>query len=247
MQLNIIVQKFGGTSMANLKSREKVVEKIITKLEQEYKVLVVVSAMGRRGDSYSTDSLIELVQPKAIGKRELDLLLSCGEIISSVVLANHLALNGYSTFVLSGLQAGILTDNNFGNANIIKVNPNNILNRFKQYKTLIVTGFQGATKDGDITTLGRGGSDITAIALAQAIKSPCVEIYTDVDGVMTADPNVSKDAKIIESITYIDLYNLARTGAKIIHPKAVKMAQDSKIPLIIRNTFNNNPGTYVGY
>ena len=243
--MEIVVQKFGGTSVASKSSREKVVEKIIHKFNQGYKVLVVVSAMGKKGDFYSTDTLIEMINPKAITNKEMDLLLSCGEIISAVVLANHLFLKGYKASVLTGSQAGIETDDNFGNSEIININPDKILSNLNENKITIVTGFQGSTINGEITTLGRGGSDITAIALAKAIKSTYVEIYTDVDGVMTADPNIVADTKVLKNMSYFEIYYLAKNGAKIIHPKAIEMAQEANIPLIIKNTFSNNEGTYI--
>lgn len=246
IQLNIIVQKFGGTSLASILAREKAVGKILGKVKDGYKVLVVVSAMGRKGDPYSTDTLIEQVKPKRVSKRELDLLLSCGEIISAVVLSNQLSLKGFQAPVLSGQQAGILTDENFGDAEIIDIDPINIREKLEKHEILVVAGFQGATKKGDTTTLARGGSDISAIALAQALGAEYVEIYTDVEGIMTADPSLVKEAQPIKNISYWDLHFLAKNGAEIVHPKAVEMAENSNLPLIIKNTFSNNQGTLIG-
>lgn len=231
--------------MASILARQKVVGKILDKVKNGYKVLVVVSAMGRRGDPYATDTLIEKLGPIAVGKREMDLLLSCGEIISAVVLANQLHLEGYQVPVLSGQQAGILTDANFGDAEIIDINPKNIRGKFKKHEIILVAGFQGASREGDITTLARGGSDISAIALGQALNAGHVEIYTDVEGVMTADPSLVKDVQVIRSISYEDLHYLAKNGARVVHPKAVKMAEDSNLPLMIKNTFSDKQGTLV--
>ncbi len=243
--MKIAVLKFGGTSMSSESSREKVVEKIIEKYNQGYKTLVVVSAMGRIGDPYATDTLIEMINPGAVTNKERDLLLSCGEIISAVVLANHISLKGYRASVLTAYQAGIETDDNFGNAEIINVYPDRILKSLDENNITIVTGFQGKTKNGEITTLGRGGSDITAIALAKAVKSNHVEIFTDVDGIMTADPNMVADAKVLKNMCYSEVYYLAENGAKVIHPKAIEMAQEFDIPLIIKNTYSDNEGTYI--
>ena len=244
--MKMAVLKFGGTSVSSKSSREKVIEKILEKYDQGYKTLVVVSAMGRSGEPYATDTLMELVKPIAINNREMDLLLSCGEIISVIILANEILQKGYKVSILTANDAGIETDSNFGNAEIINIYTDNILEKIEKNNITIVAGFQGKTKEGEITTLGRGGSDITAIALAKALNSKHVEIFTDVDGIMTADPNIINDAKILKYMCYSEVYFLAKNGASIIHPKAIKIAQESNIPLIIRNTYSNSEGTYIG-
>ncbi len=243
--MKIIVQKFGGTSVSSKKSRDKVAEKIIERYNEGYKIVVVVSAIGRKGDPYSTDTLLEMVNPKLMSPKEIDLLLSCGEVISSVVLANHLIEQGYKVSVLTGYQAGIKTDDNFGNAEIINVDNTNILKNLEDDKITIVAGFQGANKNGEITTLGRGGSDISAIAIGKALNCNHVEIFTDVDGIMTADPNIVANAKVLSNMSYSEVYQLAEDGAKVIHPKAIEMAQQANIPLIIKNTYNNSKGTSI--
>jgi len=243
--MGIIVQKFGGTSVASKESRNKVVEKIIEKYNNNHKVVVVVSAIGRKGDPYSTDTLLEMVNPKILSPKEMDLLLSCGEVISSVVLANHLLEKGYRTSVLTGYQAGIETDNNFGNAKIKSVNASNILKNLEENRITIVAGFQGANEKGEITTLGRGGSDISAIAIGEALNCDYVEIFTDVDGIMTADPNIVTNAKVLKNMSYSEVYQLAEDGAKVIHPRAIEMAQQANVPLIIKNTYNNSEGTFI--
>ncbi|NMA86557.1 MAG: aspartate kinase [Tissierellia bacterium] len=244
--MKMAVLKFGGTSVSSKSSREKVIEKILEKYDQGYKTLVVVSAMGRSGEPYATDTLMELVKPIAINNREMDLLLSCGEIISVIILANEILQKGYKVSILTANDAGIETDSNFGNAEIINIYTDNILEKIEKNNITIVAGFQGKTKEGEITTLGRGGSDITAIALAKALNSKYVEIFTDVDGIMTADPNIINNAKILKYMCYSEVYFLAKNGASIIHPKAIKIAQESNIPLIIRNTYSNSEGTYIG-
>lgn len=244
--MKMAVLKFGGTSVSSKSSREKVIEKILEKYDQGYKTLVVVSAMGRSGEPYATDTLMELVKPIAINNREMDLLLSCGEIISVIILANEILQKGYKVSILTANDAGIETDSNFGNAEIINIYTDNILEKIEKNNITIVAGFQGKTKEGEITTLGRGGSDITAIALAKALNSKHVEIFTDVDGIMTADPNIINNAKILKYMCYSEVYFLAKNGASIIHPKAIKIAQESNIPLIIRNTYSNSEGTYIG-
>ncbi|WP_077367547.1 aspartate kinase [Anaerosalibacter sp. Marseille-P3206] len=243
--MNTIIQKFGGTSLASEESRERVVSKIINKHNQGYNVVVTVSAIGRKGNPYSTDSLIDLINTNTVSYRDKDLLLSCGEIISAVVLSSTLNEKGYKSIVYTGYQAGIVTDDNFGNADIIEINPEKLIKGLDKGYIVIVAGFQGANRNGEITTLGRGGSDITAVALGKALNSQWVEIYTDVDGIMTADPNIVPDAKVLENMCYSEVYQLAEDGAKVIHPKAVAIAQESKIPIRILNTFSENEGTKV--
>ncbi len=243
--METIVQKFGGTSLANEKNRKKVASKIIDKYEQGYKVVVVVSAIGRKGDPYATDTLLSLVDKKSVGLRDLDLLISCGEIISGVVLSNLLRKKGYTSSVLTGYQAGIRTDKNYGRAEVIDVDTKNIKKKLKNNQILIVTGFQGATNEGEITTLGRGGSDTSAVILGEALNCKYVEIYTDVDGIMTADPRIVSDARVIDSICYSELHQLAEDGAKVIHPKAVEIAARGNIEVKIKNTLNNCEGTIV--
>lgn len=243
--MNVVIQKYGGTSLATEKARRFAADKIIKSYDEGNKLVVVVSAMGRKESPYSTDSLIQLVNRDFINKRDLDLLMFCGEVISAVALGNLLLERGYKNTIFTGWQAGIVTDNNYGNASIIKIDPMNIKKELKKDKIVIVTGFQGITKFGDVTTLGRGGSDITAVALGEALKCKYVEIYTDVDGIMTADPRIVHDAKLIKSVCYSEVYQLAEDGAKVIHPRAIEIAQRSNIILKIKNTLNNCKGTVI--
>lgn len=243
--MNSLVLKFGGTSLASDKSRKMVVSKIINKYQSGYNIVVTVSAIGRKDNPYSTDGLLGLINNGTTMEREKDLLLSCGEIISAVILSSVLTKMGYKSIVYTGYQAGIVTNDIFGNADIIKINPQKIIESLRQGYIVIVAGFQGANDSGDITTLGRGGSDITAVALGKALKSEWVEIYTDVDGIMTADPNIVPNARVLNNMCYSEVYQLAEDGAKVIHPKAVALAQESNIPIKILNTFSENVGTTI--
>lgn len=245
--MKIIVQKFGGTSVATQQRRDMVVDKVINAIENGYKPVVVVSAIGRKGDAYATDTLLSLINSKdaKINKREIDLLMCCGEIISAVVMSETFAIRGYKTKVFTGGNAGILTDNNFGNANIVKVDPKTILATLEENIIPIVTGFQGMTEEGDFTTLGRGGSDVTGAVLGEALKAECIEIYTDVDGIMTADPRIVPEARVINKISYNEVFQLADQGAKVIHPRAVEYAMKGNVPLIIKNTMSDAPGTII--
>lgn len=245
--MRIVVQKFGGTSVATPKSREMAVGKIARAQEQGFQSVVVVSAMGRKGDSYATDTLIDLARRecKQVAARELDLLMCCGEIISAVVMAATLQDAGIDAAVLTGGQAGIMTDSNFSSARIQKIDPARILNLLKMGRTPVVCGFQGASADGEMTTLGRGGSDTTAAALGAALNARMVEIYTDVDGIMTADPRIVDNARILDMISYSEVCQLAQQGAKVIHPRAVEIAMQKSIPLVVKSTFSEKPGTLI--
>ncbi|HYE82044.1 MAG TPA: aspartate kinase [Clostridia bacterium] len=245
--MRIIVQKFGGTSVTTSEKRNMAIDKVIAATERGYSPVVVVSAMGRKGDPYATDTLLSLINGKdcSIEKREADLLMCCGEIISAVVMAEAFAQRGYKARVLTGGNAGIITDDNFGSAGVIDVEPERILSALEQGLIPIVTGFQGITEEGDYTTLGRGGSDTTGALLGKALKAEFVEIYTDVDGIMTADPNIVPDAKIINEISYNEVFQLAEQGAKVVHPRAVEYALAGNIPLIIKNTVTDAPGTVI--
>lgn len=245
--MKIIIQKFGGTSVASSGRRELVVNKIMKARDEGFSPVVVVSAMGRKGEPYATDTLIELVKSISndVDKRELDTLMACGEIISCCVLCSTLKSKGVSCTTLTGGQAGIITDNNFGNASVLRVNTNTLYGLLEKGIIPVVTGFQGVTEDGDITTLGRGGSDTSAAVLGEALKAKEIQIYTDVDGVMTADPRIVPDAKVIESMGYNEVFQFADMGAKVIHPRAVEFAMRGNIPLVIKNTMSDAPGTLI--
>ena len=245
--MRILVQKYGGTSVATDEGRTQAVAKILKAKAAGFAVAVVVSAMGRGGDPYATDTLIKLVSEIApeVAPRELDLLIACGEIISSVVMAQTLEKNGHAAVALTGGQAGIVTDGSFGEAQIVGINPKNIIDHLEQGQIVIVAGFQGITAGGDITTLGRGGSDTTATALGSALEAEVVEIYTDVDGVMTVDPRIIPEAKILREMTYQEICELANHGAKVVHPRAVAIARDKKVPVKVKSTFSEDDGTLI--
>lgn len=245
--MKIIVQKFGGTSVATAGGRVKAMEKIIKAKEEGYAPVVVVSAMGRKGEPYATDTLIELVKSihNDIASRELDLLVSCGEIISTVVMAHSLKAAGHPAVALTGGQAGITTDDNHGNAQIMTIDPNPVTDHLRQGRIVIVAGFQGVCDNGSITTLGRGGSDTSATALGAALNAEVVEIYTDVDGVMTVDPRLVPEAPIMKEISYKEICEMAHQGAKVIHPRAVEAAMNGNVPVRIKNTFSDHEGTLI--
>ena len=244
--MKIIVQKFGGTSVSTREVRELAIEHIEDALAQGYKVAVVVSAMGRSGEPYATDTLLNLI-PKEdkVNNRDLDLLMSCGELISAVIFSAMLRARGHEVTVLSGAQAGIVTNGDFGNARIASINPERILSELEADRIVVVTGFQGATPDGETTTLGRGGSDTSATALGVALNAELIDIFTDVDGIMTADPRIVSNASRLHQVTYAEISNLAYYGAKVIHPRAVEIAMQKNIPIRVRSTQSKDPGTLV--
>ncbi|UOF89406.1 aspartate kinase [Fodinisporobacter ferrooxydans] len=244
--MRILVQKFGGTSLATEEMRLKAVEHVEAAIAEGYRVVVVVSAMGRRGDPYATDTLLSLVSHSdALAKRELDLLMSCGELISGVVFAGMLRKRGRETSVLTGEQAGIVTSDDFSNAQIQTIRTARILQEMEKGRIVVVTGFQGATADGETTTLGRGGSDTTATALGVALDAEYVDIFTDVEGIMTADPRIVDEARQLKRVTYTEICNLAYLGAKVIHPRAVEIAMQKNIPIRVRSTASQDAGTLV--
>lgn len=245
--MKIIVQKFGGTSVQDKETRQYVQKHIKAALEEGYKAIVVVSAMGRKGAPYATDTLLSLVDGvhTKLSKREQDLLLSCGEIISSVVLTNELKGNNIQAMAMTGAQAGIITNNEHTNAKILKIQCDRLLKELETHDVIVVAGFQGATTYGDITTIGRGGSDTTAAALGAALRAERVDIFSDVEGIMTADPRLVKNARPLSCVSYNEVSNMAYQGAKVIHPRAVEIAMNANIPLRIRNTYSDSPGTLV--
>ncbi len=246
-EMKIVIQKFGGTSVANSEVRLKAVQKIINAKRSGFQPVVVVSAIGRRGDPYATDTLIDYATAahQDIHPREKDLIMSCGEIISAVVMVNTLKSKGYEARALTGAQAGIITNSQYTDADIIEIKPDKIYKTIESGRIPIVAGFQGVTADGEITTLGRGGSDVTAVALGEALSAAYIEIYTDVDGIMTADPRIVSNASVIQHINYSDVLEMASEGAKVIHPRAIEFAMRSNIPVFIKNTLNNAPGTII--
>lgn len=245
--MSFVVLKFGGTSLVGDDQRERVVARVIESKQQGHCPVIVVSAIGRMGEPYATDTLISFAAAggRELSTRESDLLMSCGEIISGVVLSATIQKAGYPAVFLTGAQAGIITDQNHNNARILRINPESVVKYARQGKIVVVAGFQGITEEGEVTTLGRGGSDTTAVALGIALGAVRVDIFTDVEGIMTADPRIVSDARLLEAITYNEICQLAREGAKVIHPRAVEMAMQKGIPLRIKCAFGNTSGTLV--
>ena len=234
--------------MATRERRRQVLRHIVQAREQGYAVVAVVSAMGRAGDPYSTDTLLSLAERPAGGSapaRELDQLASAGEIIACAVVACELHAAGWPAVSLTGAQAGIVTDGCFGQARIVEVRTERVVRELSEGRIPVVAGFQGVTHAGDVTTLGRGGSDTTAAALGVALGAELVEIYTDVDGLKAADPRVVPEAPTLRSVAYREAAELAHLGARVIHPRAVEIAMEGHVPLRIRETGSDDPGTLV--
>ena len=253
--MNILVQKFGGTSVASPDNRLKAARKVVQAREANFSPVVVVSAIGRAGAPYATDTLVKVLKdidpqvPPA--SREMDMMMACGEIISTVVFAHTLQTMGFKAIALSGGQAGIITDDSFGNARILEIRPEYMHALIEEGYIPVVCGFQGitdpssASRHGSITTLGRGGSDTTASALGVALNAVAVEIYTDVDGVKTADPNLVPAARTLDVCSYEEVAEMAHQGAKVVHPRAAEIAMDHNIPLWVKSTFSELPGTRI--
>lgn len=243
----IIVQKFGGTSVATPQAREALLRHVKKCKDEGNDVVVVVSAMGRSGDPYATDTLIGLLEninPVVIPKKK-DLLMSCGEIISCSLVSHLLDSNNIPSEALTGFQAGILTNNNFNNSEIINIETSVIENHLRSGKVVVVAGFQGTTLNGEITTLGRGGSDTAAVAIGGYLKAERVDIFTDVPGIAKVDPRIVPAAPYLKSVSYDDMYKLAYHGAKVIHPRAVMTAQRFNVPVRVRSTFSDDLGTLI--
>lgn len=245
--MRILIQKFGGTSLSTDHAREHVIHHIARERSNGFAVVVVVSAMGRKGDPYATDTLLQVIKNNgdSLPARERDMLLGCGEIISAAALCSLLIANGISSVVLTGGQAGMITDEQYGHARIKEIRPDKVLTHLRAGTVVIVTGFQGSSVNGDTTTLGRGGSDTSATALGAALRAEMVDIYTDVNGILTADPRIVETAKPLPVVSYLEICNMARQGAKVIHPRAVEIAQQARIPLRVRSTFSSETGTLV--
>jgi aspartate kinase len=238
----LVVQKYGGSSVADAEKIKNVARRIVETKEKGNEVVVVVSAMGD-----TTDELIQLarkINPKP-QERELDVLLSTGEIVSSTLMAMALQNLGHKAVSLSGTQAGIETDTVYSKARIVHIEPKRIVKELEKGNIVIVAGFQGITKDKDITTLGRGGSDTTAVALAAALKAQICQIYTDVEGVFTADPRIVPEAHKLKEIGYEEMLELATLGAKVMHSRAVELGQVYNMPILVASSFNDKPGTII--
>ena len=238
----MIVQKYGGTSVGTAARIRRVSRRIAATVKQGHKVVAVVSAMG-----HTTDRLIALAQsinpdPPA---RELDMLVANGETITAPLVAMCLQGMGVPAISLSGLQAGVRTSAHHSKARIQDIKPERILQALREGKVVVVAGFQGVTEDLEVTTLGRGGSDTTAVALAAALKAESCEIYTDVDGIFTADPRLVKTARKLSHIQYDEMLELAAVGARVMHPRAVEIGELYDVPIHVRSSFHEGVGTMI--
>lgn len=240
--MKCIVQKFGGSSIATVDRIKNISKIIIETYDKGLNVVVVVSAQGN-----TTNQLIEKMETvnKESSKREMDMLISVGEQISISLLASYINSLGYPAISLTGWQAGIYTNNIYNNARIIYIDNKRILKELNERKIVIVAGFQGIDKNNNITTLGRGGSDTSAVALAISLNASVCQIFTDVDGVYTADPRLVKDAKKIDEITFDEMLEMASLGAKVLHNRSVELAKKNNLEIDVRSSFNNKPGTKV--
>jgi len=238
----LIVQKYGGSSVADVERLKKIASLIASVKKQGSNVVVVVSAMGK-----TTNQLIEMA--KAISpdppRREMDMLLSTGERTSMALLCIALHQEGIESISLTGSQAGIITNDRHNDARVIEVRPIRVLDEIEKGKVVVIGGFQGVSYKRDITTLGRGGSDTSAVALAAALNADRCEIYSDVDGVYTSDPNVIRDAKHLPEISYQQIQEMAESGAKVLNAQAVQFAKEAKITLFTRDAFNPGKETVI--
>jgi len=239
--MNLIVQKYGGSSLENGIKMEAVAKKILSKTQEGYQVIVVVSAMGKTTQNLldMTRSMVEKPSP-----RELDMLLTTGEQISASLLAMVISEKGVPCRALNAFQLGIKTDHTHTEARIRSIDSQALLTWLKDFKVLVITGFQGITEEGDMTTLGRGGSDTTAVALAAVLQAPC-EIYSDVSGIYTVDPKVYPNAKKLLKIRYDEMLEMARHGSKVLHDRSVEIAQRFQIPIYCASSFTDETGSLV--
>lgn len=241
--LSLLVMKYGGSSVGDAKRIKRVARRIADRRQEGHQCVVVVSAMGD-----TTDDLIELskeIAEATPSAREMDMLLSTGEQVSVALLSMALHALGEQAVSLTGWQAGIRTEANHGKARIIDIQADRIMNALNQGRIVIIAGFQGVTENSEITTLGRGGSDTTAVALAAAIRADLCEIYTDVDGVYSTDPRIVKQARKLKEISYDEMLEMAHLGAAVLHPRAVECAKQNKVKLVVRSSFTNHEGTQV--
>jgi len=245
--MDIVIQKFGGTSLRGINKENHFLSHIENSIDQNKKPVIVVSAIGRIGEPYATDTLIKELENinKEIDPVKKDFIMSCGETIATAIVSHLLDSKGIAAKPFTGLQAGIITDDNFNSSNILDIDTKPILDCINKGIVPVVAGFQGSTKDMRITTLGRGGSDITAVSLGGYLKADRVEIFTDVPGVAIMDPNIIPYSDYIENINYDDMYILASNGVGVIHPRAIKIGKEFNLPIQIKSTFSDNMGTII--
>ncbi len=240
--MNIVVQKYGGTSVGDIGKIKRVASRILKMEATGARMVVVVSAMG-----HTTDHLVDMAKAIASkpSRREMDMLLSTGEQVSIALLSMAIEEQGGKAISMTGLQSGIVTDSNYSRARIQKIHAEKILKHLKNGKVVIVAGFQGVSGENEITTLGRGGSDTTASALAVALKAHHCEIYTDVDGVFTSDPNLVPRAKKLDYISYQEMVEMAGAGAQVLHPRSVEIAMKYGVPVYVLPSYSESAGTIV--
>lgn len=245
--MRIVVQKFGGALLASAEGRLQVAEQITATRKEGKDIVAVVSAIGREGDPYATDTLVTLIRDinADIEPRTLDLLLSTGEIVSTALVAHTLVRAGFQAIPLTGAQAGIYTTDEFNDARILWIDPSRTRRYLEQGVVPVVAGFQGVTPDGDITTLGRGGSDTTAVAIGAALAAEVVEIFKDVEGILTADPKLVPGARPIRLITYDEVSQMAALGARVLHPRAADIGREHDVRLVIKRLGSLNGGTVI--
>jgi aspartate kinase len=238
----LIVQKFGGSSVANVERIQNVAKRVVSYKKRGNDLVVVVSALGD-----TTDELIDLASKINAdpSEREMDMLLSTGEQISVALLAMAIHKLKFEAISFTGAQVGIITDTNYTKARIIKINADKIRQELKKGKIVIVAGFQGVTLDQNITTLGRGGSDLTAVALAKELNAAECEIYTDVEGIFTTDPRIEPSAKKIHEITFDEMLEMASLGAQVMQPRSIEVAKKFNVPIHVRSSFLDKPGTMI--
>ncbi|MTH52921.1 aspartate kinase [Bacillus mangrovi] len=240
--MGLIVQKFGGTSVGSAERILNVANRVIQEKERGHDIVVVVSAMGK-----TTDQLVSLADEitSKPSRREMDMLLTTGEQVTIALLTMALQARGYEAVSYTGAQAGIVTESRHGNARITQINDEKISENLAEGKIVVAAGFQGMDEHGEITTLGRGGSDTTAVALAAALKADKCDIYTDVTGVYTTDPRYVKGARKLAGISYDEMLELANLGAGVLHPRAVEFAKNYHVPLEVRSSMHEERGTLI--
>ncbi|HPJ12028.1 MAG TPA: aspartate kinase [Caldisericia bacterium] len=239
--MNMVVQKYGGSSLKDKDCFEKVLHKIQKTLQKFDKIIVVVSAMGK-----TTNELMDMVHTYTTQKhpRELDMLLTTGEQVSASLLTMILKESNIPSLALNAYQAGITTNQKWGQANIQKIQTKNIKSKLQEYDVIVITGFQGITSQKEITTLGRGGSDTTAVALAAALSCPC-HIYSDVDGIYSIDPKIYPDATKLPYVSYEEMLEMSRQGAGVLHDRSIEIAQKFEIPIYCASTFSEKEGSMI--
>jgi aspartate kinase len=244
----VLVQKFGGTSVATSDARRQAVEHVGRARRDGYDVALVVSAMGRRGDPYATDTLLDLLRADgaSVDERDYDLMFTCGEAIAAALMSHTLRKAGIPAVALTSVQAGIYTNGQHREAEITQIDASRLKSCLAQGEVPVVTGGQGVVRGTfDYTTLGRGGSDTSGVAVGVALGATRVDIFTDVDGVATTDPRLVPSARLLEHVGYSRMHEMARFGARVVHPRALVAGWKAAIPVVVRSNFSTRPGTLI--